>query len=104
MWRRPWMTQSDDTFGSSLLGHLGWLNPFAGDAARYPVTDLTSVQNRSPDVIVLPSEPYPFAHRHVAEVTAAIPGSRMLLVDGRDLFWWGARTPAALVRLGTSLR
>jgi ABC-type Fe3+-hydroxamate transport system substrate-binding protein len=103
VWRRPWMTQSDDTFGASLLAHLGWVNPFAGDVTRYPVTDLTSVQNRSPDVIVLPSEPYPFAHRHVAEVTAAIPASRILVVDGRDLFWWGARTPAALVRLGTSL-
>jgi hypothetical protein len=23
----------------------------------------------------------------------------VLLVDGRDLFWWGTRTPAALDRL-----
>jgi ABC-type Fe3+-hydroxamate transport system substrate-binding protein len=104
VWRRPWMTQSDDTFGSSLLAHLGWLNPFAGDATRYPTTDLTAVRERSPDVVVLPSEPYPFAQRHVAEVAAAIPASRILLVDGRDLFWWGARTPTALVRLGSSLR
>jgi len=103
VWRRPWMTQSDDTFGSSLLGHLGWLNPFAGDATRYPVTDLPAVRERSPDVIVLPSEPYPFARRHVAEVTAAIPTSRVLVVDGRDLFWWGARTPAALGRLASIL-
>jgi hypothetical protein len=23
----------------------------------------------------------------------------VVLVDGQDLFWWGARTPAALARL-----
>ena len=49
---------------------------------------------------MLPSEPYPFRARHRAEVAGAVPGARVVLVDGRDLFWWGIRTPAALARLG----
>ncbi len=103
VWHRPWMTQSDDTFGSSMLAHLGWTNPFTGDANRYPETDLDAVAAGAADLVVLPSEPYPFGPRHVPEVVAALPGRRVVLVDGRDLFWWGARTPAALDRLGHDL-
>ena len=103
VWRRPWMTQSADTYGSSLLEHLGWINPFAGDPARYPVTDLTAVGARSPDAVVLPSEPYPFGRRHVPEITIAVPDARVVLLDGRDLFWWGTRTPGALARIGSIL-
>jgi hypothetical protein len=48
-------------------------------------------------VVVLPSEPYPFADRHRAEAHSVSADVR--LVDGRDVFWWGVRTPDALVRL-----
>jgi hypothetical protein len=57
-----------------------------------------------PDLVVLPSEPYPFTERHVAEVQGLLPSSRVVLVDGRDLLWWGVRTPAALERLRAVLR
>lgn len=104
VWRRPWMTQSADTYGSSVLARLGWDNPFAEDPDRYPVTHLTLVKDRRPDVVVLPSEPYPFAQRHVPEVASAIPTTRIVLVDGRDLFWWGSRTRAALARLAIAVQ
>jgi ABC-type hemin transport system substrate-binding protein len=29
----------------------------------------------------------------------AVPGARVAVVDGRDLFWWGIRTPDAIERL-----
>lgn len=103
VWRRPWMTQSADTFGSSMLAHLGWSNPYAGNPNRYPETDLVSVSDLAPDIVVLPSEPYPFAPRHVPEVAAVLPALRVVLLDGRDLFWWGARTPAAVDRLDSVL-
>ena len=38
--------------------------------------------------------------RHAAEVHEAVPDAAVTFVDGRDLFWWGIRTPAAAVRLG----
>jgi ABC-type Fe3+-hydroxamate transport system substrate-binding protein len=99
VWRRPWMTQRADTYGASVLGHLGWSDPYATATDRYPETDLEAVAALAPDLVVLPSEPYPFRDRHAAEVREAVPGARIVLVDGRDLFWWGIRTPAALDRL-----
>ena len=93
------MTCNRDTYGSSVMEHLGIANVYAGDETRYPEVMLTEVAERAPDVVLLPDEPYPFAARHVAEVEAGVPGARVVLVDGRDLFWWGVRTPHALARL-----
>jgi ABC-type hemin transport system substrate-binding protein len=36
-------------------------------------------------------------------VQTALPDARVVIVDGRDLFWWGIRTPAAIDRLRTQL-
>jgi ABC-type Fe3+-hydroxamate transport system substrate-binding protein len=96
IWRRPWMTVSGRTYGSSVLAHLGVANAFADAADRYPVFTLDEARELSPDVVVAPSEPYPFAERHRAELEEVAPA---VLVDGQDLFWWGVRTPGALARL-----
>lgn len=100
IWRRPWMTLNGATYGSSMLRHLGIENVFADDPVRYPEVTLDDVAARRPDVVLAPSEPYPFAERHVAELAAIAP---VELVDGQDLFWWGIRTPAALDRLRSRL-
>ncbi len=99
VWRRPWMTMNHDTYGSSLLALLGIDNLFADDPVRYPDVTLDDVAARRPELVLLPSEPYPFGERHVEEVEAALPETRVELLDGRDLFWWGIRTPAAVGRL-----
>lgn len=91
IWKRPWMALGDDTYGSDLLAHLGFANAMAG-RGRYPEVRLDAVEA---DVVLAPSEPYPFGERHVAELSAVAP---VLLVDGRDLLWWGVRTRAVLDR------
>jgi ABC-type Fe3+-hydroxamate transport system substrate-binding protein len=103
VWRRPWMTLAGDTYGSSLLHLLGHRNVFTGHATRYPVVTLAEAAARGPHVVLLPTEPYPFAERHVPEVQQGIPGVPVMLLDGRDLFWWGIRTPAAVDRLAAVL-
>ena len=101
IWRRPWMTINGDTYGSSLLEAVGVANVYAGDPDRYPtVADLDDVRRRRPDRVLAPSEPYPFAERHRAELETVAPAT---FVDGQDLFWWGARTPAAIERLRSSI-
>ena len=95
IWRRPWMSLAGDTYGSSLLQHLGTANVFADATERYPEVALAEVARRRPDVVLLPSEPYAFNEQHADEIGAAIPGVAIDFVDGRDLFWWGSRTPAA---------
>ena len=95
IWRRPWMALGTPTYGSSLLNHLGVANIFE-DEGPYPTVDLEDVARHTPDVILAPSEPYPFASRHLAELEQVTP---TMLIDGKDLFWWGARTPDAITRL-----
>jgi len=97
IWRRPWMSLNARTYGSSLLEHMGLVNVFADAADRYPMVELDEVARRRPDLVLLPSEPYPFAVRHVDQVAAL--AAEVRLVDGQDLFWWGTRTPAAIGRL-----
>jgi ABC-type Fe3+-hydroxamate transport system substrate-binding protein len=100
IWRRPWMTLTAGTYGSSLLERLGVVNVFADAGERYPEVGLDEAAARRPDVVLAPSEPYPFAARHVPQLEAVAP---VVLVDGQDLFWWGARTPAAHRRLAAQL-
>lgn len=95
IWRRPWMSMSASTYGSSLLAHIGIGNALAGAAERYPEVVLDDVVA---DVVLAPSEPYPFGERFRAELEVVAP---VLFVDGQDLFWWGERTPAAIERLKT---
>ena len=103
VWRRPWMSLAADTYGSSLLAHVGVANVFAGAPDRYPEVSLAEVAARAPDTVLLPSEPYAFAERHAAEVRDVLPAAEVRFVDGRDLFWWGIRTPAAAGRLARAL-
>jgi len=99
IWRRPWMSLAGDTYGSSLLAHVGIANVFGTSVDRYPEVALADVVARAPDLVLLPSEPYAFAERHAVEIRAAVPDARVAFVDGRDLFWWGIRTPIAAERL-----
>jgi ABC-type Fe3+-hydroxamate transport system substrate-binding protein len=101
IWRRPWMTVSGGTYGSSVLAHLGIANVFAGAADRYPVFTFEEAAALAPDVVIAPSEPYPFKERHREELQQLAP---VVLVDGQDLFWWGVRTPSALARLAARLQ
>jgi len=101
IWKRPWMSLAGGTYGSSLLASVGVANVFAGARDRYPTVTLDDVRARDPDVVLAPSEPYPFAERHVPLFDGVAP---VVLVDGQDLFWWGVRTPAARSRLAAALQ
>ncbi len=103
IWRRPWMTISADTFGSSMLDCVGWDNVYASAAERYPTVSLEDVAATAPDAVLLPTEPYTFRPEHGDEVRAAVSGAAVTEVDGQDLFWWGIRTPAAIARLRRQL-
>jgi ABC-type Fe3+-hydroxamate transport system substrate-binding protein len=98
IWKRPWMSIGADTYGASLLAHVGAVSVVTGD--RYPELTLEQAAALQPDLVLAPSEPYPFAERHREQLEVVAP---VVLVDGQDLFWWGARTPAAVDRLGARL-
>ena len=100
IWRRPWMTISGATYGSDLLRAIGVVNVFADADRPYPEVTLADTAARSPDVVLVPSEPYVFTDEHLTELSVVAPTLR---VDGQDLFWWGARTPAAIERLRAAI-
>ncbi len=72
----------------------------AGRDTRYPRVTLDEVVAAQPDVILLPSEPYPFTEAHLPlfaglDVPAARQ-NRVMLVDGTLLTWPGTRLAYAL--------
>lgn len=95
IWRRPWMALGTPTYGASLLRHLG-VATVPADAGPYPTVELADLTRIRPDVVLAPSEPYPFTERQRGELETVAPTH---FVDGRDLFWWGTRTPDAVARL-----
>ena len=101
IWRRPWMTCNGDTYGMSLLRALGVDGAFDDAPERYPTVTLDDAAARRADLVLLPSEPYPFAERHRAELRVVADDVRLL--DGRDLYWWGVRTGEAAARLRQDL-
>ena len=101
IWRRPYMVAGPTTYMSDLLRVCGGENVCGAGAARYYPVDLAEVMGRDPDVVLLPSEPYPFAEKHRAEILAfgdapAVRDGRVHLVDGQLLTWYGPRVARAL--------
>ena len=101
IWRDPWMTVGDDTVIADVMRRGGLVNAVAG-RRRYPALTDDAVRALAPEVVLLSSEPYPFAQKHVADVQALVPDARVVLVDGEPFSWYGSRlreTPAALAAL-----
>ncbi|WP_412060976.1 helical backbone metal receptor [Rubrivirga sp. IMCC45206] len=101
IWRDPWMTVGGDTFISDVMARAGLAN-VVGDRARYPTLAPNEIAALAPDVVLLSSEPYPFADNHVAEVQALAPEAQVALADGEAFSWYGSRllqTPAVLREL-----
>ncbi len=90
IWRKPYICVGENTFIHNLLKSAGYRNAFA-DLKRYPEITLEQLQERSPQVVFLSSEPYPFDEEHLNELTDLLPDSHVMLVDGEMLSWYGSR-------------
>ncbi|MGQ0603968.1 MAG: helical backbone metal receptor [Anaerolineales bacterium] len=134
IWREPkgtdsprwWMTLNRETYVHDLLRACGGANVFADRVRRYPLAaDLgeappvepspehdtryprvtpAEVAARVPEVILLPSEPYPFTEADRAAFDSqpeilAVQHRRIHLVDGTLLTWPGTRVGRALSEL-----
>jgi ABC-type Fe3+-hydroxamate transport system substrate-binding protein len=133
IWYDPLMTFNADTYAHDLLRLCGGTNVFAererqfplkadlGEAAplepddpriagrdtRYPRVTMEEVVAAQPDVILLPSEPFPFDESHAAlfaalDVPAARQG-RIHMLDGSLLTWHGTRVARALTTIPSLL-
>jgi len=128
---RWWMTINRDTYTHDVLRVCGGANVFADRDRRYPLAaDLDQtravatdperdrryprvtpdeVAERAPEVILLPSEPYPFDEADLAAFAAfpeipAVKNNRLHLVDGSLFTWPGTRLALALADLPALLQ
>lgn len=90
IWRKPWIGVGSNTFISSMLQRIGFVNCLENEE-RYPILDLNKLPSLNPDYIFLSSEPYPFIEKHKTELEAVFPASKILLVDGEMFSWYGSR-------------
>ncbi len=100
IWKRPWMTLNEATYATSLLASIG-IDTIAHGSPAYPEMDLEQARAAKPDLVIAPNEPYVFGERHRAELETVAP---TVFVDGKDLFWWGTRTPGGIRRLVAQLQ
>lgn len=126
IWMDPLMTANQSTFLSDVLALVGAENIFAdrerryplaadlgraepiapervvGRDVRYPRITLDEVVARKPELVLLPDEPHPFTEADAQIFRGLdIPAARghVVLCDGKDLMWYGARSVEGLGRL-----
>jgi hypothetical protein len=93
------MALGTPTYGASLLADLGVATVFSSEGV-YPAISCDVAIENHPDVVLAPSEPYPFTKRQLPELERVAP---TVFIDGKDLFWWGVRTESAAARLAAIL-
>lgn len=90
IWRKPYMVAGATTFINDILVHLGFHNPFAHTSERYPAVTVEQFKDANLDYLLLASEPFPYAQKHIQEFQAFLPNTKIILVDG-EMFWYGAK-------------
>ncbi|NVO30502.1 ABC transporter substrate-binding protein [Hymenobacter sp. P5342] len=90
IWRKPYMVAANGTFIDEMLARAGFRNVFGG-LGRYPEITPEQLQAAAPSQILLSSEPYPFADKHVVEFRQLCPAARIRIVDGELFSWYGSR-------------
>ncbi|MEU3645311.1 helical backbone metal receptor [Lentzea sp. NPDC034063] len=100
VWRRPWVVVGRDTFATDVLRRLGIENVYASDEERYPRPSLEQLNDKRPDLVILPDEPYVFTHEDGPE---SFPGLPYVLVNGRHLTWYGPSLVEAKLSLTKAL-
>jgi ABC-type Fe3+-hydroxamate transport system substrate-binding protein len=89
IWRKPWMAAGTETFIHTILTLLGLENCIV--RPRYPELTVDHLQQLTPDVVLLSSEPYPFREKHADELMQILPESKIVFVDGEMFSWYGSR-------------
>ncbi|HRX94690.1 MAG TPA: helical backbone metal receptor [Chitinophagaceae bacterium] len=90
IWQKPYMTIGSDTFIHSMLHVAGFNNIFA-DQQRYPEISMEEIKSVDPEILLLPSEPFPFKEIHASELQKQLPNTKIILVDGELFSWYGSR-------------
>jgi ABC-type Fe3+-hydroxamate transport system substrate-binding protein len=94
IWEKPVMVVGRENFIHAMLEKCGLLNAFA-DQGRYPITSVEEIKARKCDLVILPTEPFPFAQKHVEKYQRLLDGAKIILADGEMFSWYGSRMKLA---------
>lgn len=94
IWKDPYMVAGNNTFINDILMKIGLTNVIREN--RYPEVVIEELAVLKPDFVFLSSEPYPFREKHMEELSAALPGVKIMLVDGEMFSWYGSRLVKAV--------
>jgi len=86
-----------------MLSYTDFENIFS-DKTRYPQIEIKELIERDCEILLLSSEPYPFAQKHIEELQPLLPGIKIHLADGEFFSWYGSRmlhAPAYFQKLHT---
>ncbi len=90
VWQKPYMTVGQDTYIHNVMSTFGLENIYQ-DCNRYPTITLEDLKEKSPEVILLSSEPFPFGLDHLKIFQSEFHNSRISLADGEAFSWYGTR-------------
>ena len=89
IWKEPLMVAGQGSFINSMLAEFQFKNVI--EENRYPSIAPELIRQLAPDIIFLPSEPFPFKEKHREEFRKLSPQSEVMLVDGEMFSWYGNR-------------
>lgn len=89
IWRKPYMAAGCNNFIHQMMKRGGFENVV--ESARYPELSVEDLKALNPEVVLLSSEPYPFAEKHQRELEEILPKAQVVLVDGELFSWYGSR-------------
>ena len=90
IWKNPWMAAGKGTFIDAIL-QLNHFQNALHTTTRYPELTEATIRAMHVDLILLSSEPFPFAQKHIAGIQQIAPKARIKLVDGEFFSWYGSR-------------
>jgi len=94
IWTKPWMVVGGNNYINEILELNKFENIF-NSADRYPEIYVEYLSDLNPELILLPTEPFPFKKSHIKELKEHVD-AKFLLVDGEMFSWHGSRLLKAL--------
>ncbi len=96
VWQSPFIVAGGDTLTSNLMAVSGFCNVFEDHAARYPRLPLELLKRSRAQILLLPTDPYPFTEQDVAALERQFRDTAVVIVKGEWLTWYGTRMATAI--------
>ena len=92
IWKEPYMVAGGDTFINEILRLNKLENIYEGLHGRYPEIIVQKMRIQGdPEVLLLPSEPYPFKDEDAFELGRHTHHAQTIFADGEMFSWYGSR-------------